>query len=286
MSSSGTLYIVATPIGNLSDISSRAIEILAAVDKIAAEDTRHSKPLLDKLGISSTIFSYHDYSSDDAASNIVKELQEGASIALISDAGTPLISDPGYKLVRLAREAGIRVLPIPGASSVTAALSVSGLPTDRFLFEGFLPSKRSARQKRLQELIKEERTAVFFESTHRITDCLEDFVAILPQQRRLFIAREITKKFESHFLGNPDQCFNWLQEDANQQKGEFVLVVEGCDISTDEDLALAEALRIVLLLEESLSTKQAISLACQITGIRKNKLYEAVLARTSNPDEP
>ena len=282
MNQKGILYIVATPIGNVDDISFRAIEILKEVSKIAAEDTRHSKPLLQKLNIDTSLKSYHDFSGEAVADGLIADLLSGQSIALISDAGTPLISDPGFKLVKLARSKGVEVLPIPGASSVTAALSVSGLPTDRFIFEGFLPNKSSARQKRLQEFSQEERTTVFFESTHRIVDSLQDLVSVLPSSRQLFIAREISKKFETHFLGSAAECLQWITADSQQQKGEFVIVLEGCEESSIEAARQEEALRIVKLLGASVSTKDAVSIASEISGARKNSLYEFVLAQKTS----
>ena len=282
MIQNGILYIVATPIGNVDDISIRAIDILKKVAKIAAEDTRHSKPLLQKLNIETLLKSYHDFSGDAVADGLIADLLDGQSIALISDAGTPLISDPGFKLVKLARSKGIEVLPIPGASSVTAALSVSGLPTDRFIFEGFLPSKSAARQKRLQEFSQEERTTVFFESTHRIVESLQDMVSVLAKSRQLFIAREISKKFETHFLGSAAECLQWITADSQQQKGEFVMIVEGCDEASIEAARQNEALKIVELLGASVSRKDAVAIASEITGARKNKLYEIVISKKSD----
>ena len=281
MSNKGILYIVATPIGNLGDISVRAQEVLQDVHKIAAEDTRHSKPLLQKLGIDTKLFAYHDFSNEELAPSIIDELLQGNSIALISDAGTPLISDPGYKLVRLARESGISVLPIPGASSVTAALSVSGLETDRFAFEGFLPKKPGARQKLLRDLGKEERTVVLFESNHRILDCLRDMEEIFPVGKEVFVARELSKKFETHFLGSASECLQWAESDKNQQKGEFVLVVQGSNESQVEAARQEAALKILELLGDSVSTKDAVAIASEISGARKNQLYEKVLAGKS-----
>lgn len=262
-------------------MSSRAREILQTVDKIAAEDTRHSKPLLQKLGIDTTLISYHDFSGEDSAKSIINELQLGSSIALISDAGTPLISDPGYKLVKQARNAGIAVLPIPGASAVMAALCVSGLPTDRFLFEGFVPAKSGARKKFLQGLQQEQRTCVVFESTHRIIDCLRDMVSTLANDRQIFIAREMSKKFETHFLGSADQCLTWIEADEHQQKGEFVIVIQGCAEADIEESRQELAMNIIDRLGDSLSMKDAVSLASEISGARKNLVYEKVLALTS-----
>jgi 16S rRNA (cytidine1402-2'-O)-methyltransferase len=199
--SAGTLYVVATPIGNLGDISARAIDTLQGVDLIAAEDTRHSKALLEKIEVKTPLTSYHDFSDDSVAVRLLDKLRQGSSIALISDAGTPLISDPGFKLVRLVREAGIAVIPIPGASAITAALCVAGLATDRFCFEGFLPSKQGAREQSLTQLQYELRTIVFYESPHRIEAMLASVVAVFGGRRQVFVAREVTKKFESHFLG-------------------------------------------------------------------------------------
>ncbi|MFT4862124.1 MAG: 16S rRNA (cytidine1402-2'-O)-methyltransferase [Pseudohongiellaceae bacterium] len=279
--SAGILYIVATPIGNIDDISARAIQILGAVDVIAAEDTRHSKQLLNRLGISNKLVAYHDHNDDYVSSKFIDSLAAGQSIALISDAGTPLISDPGYKLVKLARESGVSVIPIPGASAITAALSVAGLATDRFCFEGFLPAKTAAREQRLTQLSKESRTLVFYEAPHRIVAALESFVKVFGEDRLVFLGREITKKFESHFYGSVAEAAEWLNSDSDNQRGEFVIVLSG-DESADaiaEDQA--EAFRIAQLLESEMSLKRAVALASEITGVRKNQLYQAMLARKS-----
>lgn len=273
----GSLYIVATPIGNLDDISKRAIEVLAEVDKIAAEDTRHSKKLLQAIGVATPMVAYHEFSSEAATNKIILELQAGAAIALISDAGTPLISDPGYKLVKQARSAGLQVIPIPGASAITAALSVAGLATDRFSFEGFLPNKTTARQARIAEVAEESRSLVFYESPHRIVASVNDFHDVLGAQRLIFVAREISKKFESHFLGTLAECLEWLQGDANQQKGEFVLVLDGCDETLLTERKLGEAIKLVALLKDDMSMKRAVAVASEFTGARKNQLYAAVL---------
>lgn len=273
----GILYIVATPIGNLEDISSRAINVLASVDIIAAEDTRHSKKLLQSIQVRTQLVSYHDFSSPDATAKIVSKLEKGDSIALISDAGTPLISDPGYRLVKLAREKNISVVPIPGASAFTAALSVAGIPTDRFIFEGFLPNKTAARTKHLQELVLETRTLVFYESPHRIIECLADIAKIFSAEREIFIAREISKKFESHFLGSLAQVIRWIEADADQQKGEFVLVLAGCGADELRNKIERQALDIVELLRGKIPMKQAVTVACEITGARKNAIYDLAL---------
>ena len=273
-----SLYIVATPIGNLQDISSRAIEVLRGVDLIAAEDTRHSAVLLQQYNIRTPLKSYHDFSDNAQAENLVERIQQGQSVALISDAGTPLISDPGYKLVKIARAKGIAVTPIPGASSVIAAISVSGLASDKFCFEGFLPAKSAARQKQLQRLVAETRTLVFFESPHRILASLKDFLLVFGKDRIVFIAREITKKFETFHLDSLEESVAWLEQDSNQQKGEFVLVLEGADSKLFEILNQQRALEIVDLLQAEMPLKKAVALTAQITGARKNALYKAALA--------
>jgi 16S rRNA (cytidine1402-2'-O)-methyltransferase len=285
MSDAGTLYVVATPIGNLDDISRRAIEVLAGVDLIAAEDTRHSQKLLQSIQVATPLVPYHDFSADSAIERILDKLETGSSIALISDAGTPLISDPGYKLVSQARQRNLSVIPIPGASALVTALSVSGLATDRFSFEGFLPSKAAARQKRLAALADEQRTMVFYESTHRIVDSLIDMTSAFSEQRLIFIARELTKRFESHFLGSAAACIDWLGADSNQQKGEFVVVVAGSDEQLEEARRHERAMDIVRLLRDEVSMKKAVGLASQISGARKNLLYEQALKEFSGSDE-
>ncbi|PCJ25089.1 MAG: 16S rRNA (cytidine(1402)-2'-O)-methyltransferase [SAR86 cluster bacterium] len=284
MNDSGSLYIVATPIGNLDDISLRAIEILKSVQLIAAEDTRHSKKLIQSIQVDTPLISYHDFSSESATRKILDKLQAGLSIALISDAGTPLISDPGYKLVCMARQLSIEVLPVPGPCAVTAALSVAGLATDRFVFEGFLSAKSGARQKRLQALAREMRTIVFYESPHRIEVCVEDMALVFGADRQVFIARELTKKFESHFLGSMADCVLWLKSDSNNQKGEFVVVVSGCNEEEDQLRKQQQALEIVELLRREVSMKQAVAIASKITGARKNKLYEIALNNVNFDD--
>jgi len=274
---SGSLYVVATPIGNLEDITPRAVSLLSAVDLIAAEDTRHSKPLLDKFSISTPLRSYHDFSSDAATESIVSDLQSGKSVALISDAGTPLISDPGFRLVRCVREAGIEVIPVPGVSALIAALSVAGLPTDRFCFEGFLPAKTGARCNALQMLVDEQRTLVFYESPHRIRDTLDDMAGVFGSERRIFIAREMTKKFETHFYGSLKESLTWYDADSNNGKGEFVVVVHGCSDEQLQEQRLRNALPLVDELRQQMSMKAAVALASKITGVRKNALYQTVL---------
>ena len=277
MISAGTLYAVATPIGNLDDISRRAIDTLQGVDLIAAEDTRHSKALLEKIEVKTRLTSYHDFSDDSVAARFLDKLQQGQSIALISDAGTPLISDPGFKLVRLVREANIPVIPIPGVSAVTAALSVAGLATDRFCFEGFLASKQGAREQSLSQLKYELRTMVFYESPHRIEAMLASVVVVFGESRQVFVGRELTKKFESHFLGSSSDVLAWLQADSNNQRGEFVVIVAGCDKDAQQSQKQEVGLRLALQLESEMSLKKAVALASDVTGARKNLLYAAMI---------
>ena len=279
MSKTGCLYVVATPIGNLADFSDRGREALAGADCIAAEDTRHSGKLLARFGINRPLLAYHDHSRGRARDKLLRMLRDGAKVALISDAGTPLISDPGYDLVHAAREEGIEVLPIPGPSALIAALSVSGLPTDRFLFAGFLPAAQTARRKRIEERKEEAATWILYESSHRILGCVDDLITVLGAERRIFIARELTKQFESHFLGNLEQAADWLREDANHRKGEFVLVLTGHDAKSDEDERLPEALRIVALLKDDLPLKKSTAIAAKITGLRKNDIYRAAIQK-------
>ncbi|MGB5440952.1 MAG: 16S rRNA (cytidine(1402)-2'-O)-methyltransferase, partial [Gammaproteobacteria bacterium] len=223
----GMLYIVATPIGNLDDISLRALETLKAMPLIAAEDTRHSRKLLARYGISTRLLSLHDHNEQAASDSLLKTLLGGADVALVSDAGTPLISDPGFYLVRAARQAGIRVIPLPGPSACIAALSVAGLPTERFVFEGFLPPRPVARERRLSELASESRTLVFYESSHRICDSLAAMAESLGHDRQATVARELTKTFETIRDGTLAELLHWVQDDPDQQKGEFVVMVQG-----------------------------------------------------------
>lgn len=282
---SGSLYVVATPIGNVEDFTERAVATLQAVDLIAAEDTRHSQPLLARFNINTPVRSYHDFSNDSVLRDLLQRLQDGQSLALISDAGTPLISDPGFRLVKSLRELGIPIVPIPGASALTAALSVAGLATDRFCFEGFLPAKSGQRQARLAELGVETRTMVFYESPHRITATLADLVAVFGAARQLFLGRELTKKFESHYFGDLAGGCSWLDQDANNRKGEFVLVVAGCDPETLAEQQLQRARGLIARLRPAFTMKEAVALACEVTGARKNALYQAVLQEDQEEKE-
>jgi 16S rRNA (cytidine1402-2'-O)-methyltransferase len=267
------LYVVATPIGNLSDMVPRAVSILQSVDLIAAEDTRHSRRLLDHFDIATRCVAYHDHSGAAQLDALVAELQAGRSIALISDAGTPLVSDPGYRLVDAALRANINVIPIPGACAVIAALSAAGLPTDRFIFEGFLPAKTQARQQRLQQLLHEPRTLVFYEAPHRLFDALADMETIFGGERIAVLARELTKMHETIRRAPIAELRNWAVT-TQQDRGECVLLLQGDQAVAAID---GEGERILRLLLDELPIKQASALAAKITGLKKNDLYQLAL---------
>lgn len=272
----GILYIVATPIGNLGDMTPRAVEVLQQVDTIAAEDTRHSAGLLRHFAITTPMFAFHEHNEKQKSAALLQRLLAGETIALISDAGTPLISDPGYVLVREAQQAGVRVVPVPGASALITAFSASGLPTDRFCFEGFLPAKGGARRKQLESLRDEVRTLAFYESPHRILDSLADMVSIFGATREAVLARELTKTFETIRHAPLGELYEWVQGDAYQQKGEFVLLLHGAAKGTDE--LDTEACRIASVLAEELPHKQAAALASRISGAKKNALYQYLIS--------
>ena len=267
------LYIVATPIGNLADITSRAVDTLGAADLIAAEDTRHSKKLLQHLGINTRLVALHEHNERTASAGLIETILQGKSIALVSDAGTPLLSDPGYYLVRSAREAGVRVIPVPGVSAAICALSAAGLPTDRFVFEGFLPARQTARRHRLEQLGSETRTLIVYESSHRIVDSLQDMLAIFGGEREAVVARELTKTFETIRDDNLAGLVAWLTSDSYQQKGEFVVLVRGDQLPENNPLT-TEAEHVLRCLLEELSVKQASKLASKITGVNKRLLYD------------
>ena len=269
----GKLWVVATPIGNLDDLSARASAILRSVDMIAAEDTRHSAALLKHIGSNVRTFALHDHNEHEAAEELVRRLRDGTQIALISDAGTPLVSDPGFRLVRAAREAGIAVSPIPGACAAIAALSVAGLPSNRFVFEGFLPTKSAARRAHLQTLQTETGTLIFYESSHRITDALADLVAMFGGDRRGVLARELTKLFETVLDGTLTELAQRVSTDADQQRGEFVLLVTGADAAADA-AKLVEGRRVFELLRRELPPSRAAKLAAEITGAPRKVLYD------------
>lgn len=272
---SGMLYVVATPIGNLEDLSPRARRILGEVALVAAEDTRHSGQLLQHAGIKTRLLSLHDYNEAERTPKLIETLLAGESVALISDAGTPLISDPGYDLVRAARAAGIRVIPVPGACALVAALSVSGLPTDRFVFEGFLSSKQVARRAALGTLAHEPRTLVFYESAHRLVESLADMAEIFGATRQAVVARELTKLHEAIRDGTLADLCTWAGTDTHADKGEVVLLVAGAPRTEDA----VEAERVLDILLEELPVRQAAGLAAKLTGGKRNELYRKALEK-------
>lgn len=279
---SGCLYIVPTPIGNLSDITLRAIEVLKQVDLVAAEDTRHSAILLNHLNIQVPLLALHDHNEQQRAELLLTRLGQGQSIALVSDAGTPLISDPGYHLVTRCREAGVKVVPLPGPCAAITALSAAGLPTDRFAFEGFLPAKEKARDDKLSALLEEQRTLVFYESPRRLLDSVAAIARILGE-RQVVVARELTKTFES-FQGLPaSDMLAWLQEDPNRCRGEIVLMVAGA--IPDPEALPVDALRTLTLLQAELPLKRAAALTAEIHGVKKNALYKWALAQANDCPE-
>lgn len=267
----GILYVVATPIGNLADLSARAVETLRGVDAICAEDTRHSRPLLAHHRIERPLLALHEHNESEIAAKLVARMLAGESLALISDAGTPLVSDPGYRLVRAAREAGIRVSPLPGACAAIAALSVAGLASDRFAFEGFLPAKPAARRARLAELASEPRTLVFYESSHRIEEMLADARAAFGDARAAVLARELTKLFETVLDGDLATLHARVVADADQRKGEFVVIVAG--VGDDADAKLSEGRRLYAKLCEHLPPSTAAKLAAELSGAPRKALY-------------
>ncbi len=270
MAISPCLYIVPTPIGNLSDITLRAIEVLKSVDCIAAEDTRHSGILLQHLDAKAPMLALHDHNEQQRAGVLIQRIQQGQSIALISDAGTPLISDPGYHLVKACRDAGVKVVPLPGPCAAITALSAAGLPTDRFVFEGFLPAKEKGKEDRLQALADETRTMVFYESPRRVIDTLESMQKVFGD-RPVVAARELTKTFETIHALPLSEMIPWLQEDENRTRGEFVLMVAGKTENSDD--IPAEVQRTLTLLMKDLPLKKAAALTAEIYGVKKNALY-------------
>lgn len=281
--SASTLYIVPTPIGNLGDITQRALAVLASVDLIAAEDTRHTGLLLQHFAINARLFALHDHNEQQKADVLLAKLQSGQSIALVSDAGTPLINDPGYHLVRRCREAGVRVVPLPGACAAITALSASGLASDRFCYDGFLPAKTKGRKDKLRELEEETRTLIFYESTHRLLDSLQDISEVLGAERYVVLAREITKTWESIHGAPVGELLAWVKEDENRRKGEMVLIVEGHQV--DDSALSSEALRTLALLRAELPLKKAAALAAEIHGVKKNALYRYGLEQEGNSGE-
>ena len=271
----GSLYIVATPIGNLADISQRALDILAQVDVIACEDTRHTGKLLSNFSIKNRTLSLHDHNERQRQEQIATMLKEGKSIALVSDAGTPLISDPGFHIVKYLRSQDLPVVPIPGPCALITALCASGLPTDRFSFEGFLPSKSGARKITLAALANEPRTMVFYDAPRRAIDTVADIVEVLGAERQIVIARELTKTFETIHNDTAGNLLAWLQEDANQLKGEMVLIIEGHKV--DPNAISPQIITTLKLLLEELPPKKACAIAASIYGVKKNTLYDVAL---------
>ena len=274
----GILYIVATPIGNLQDITQRALDTFTQVDLIAAEDTRHSGLLLSHYGIKKPFFALYDHNEQEKAHILVEKLKQGSNIALISDAGTPLISDPGFHLVRQCREAGIRVVPLPGACAAITALCASGIASDRFCFEGFLPAKSKARKDKLENIAEEDRTLIFYESTHRILDTLEDMQLVLGEERYIVLAREMTKTWETIVGDTVKNLREWLLEDPNRTKGEMVLIVEGKPKSDNNDEISPQAVKALELIAEELPLKKAAAIVAELYGYKKNALYQFGLA--------
>lgn len=278
----GTLYVVATPIGNLSDITLRALEVLAAVDIIAAEDTRRSRGLLDRHGIDTPLTSLHEHNEEARSAELVARLTDGASVALVSDAGTPLISDPGYRLVSAAHDAGVRVVPIPGASAVPAALSVAGIATDRFVFEGFLPARANRRRERLELLAREPRTLVFFESPHRLRASLVDMRESLGASRMLTVARELTKQFETLYRGSMDKVIEAVEADRAATKGELVIVVAGAG---ELPVLAGDSEKVLEILGNELPPRQAARLAARLTGSDARELYRRLTDTRSKAND-
>ncbi len=274
--SEGLLYVVATPIGNLADITLRALETLKTVDAIAAEDTRHTSGLLSHFGISKKLIAVHEHNEHQSAEKLLTQLRAGESIALVTDAGTPGISDPGAVVVDIVRKAGVKVVPIPGVSAVVAALSAAGIQQNGFLFHGFLPASGAARRKALESLKSQTVTLVFYEAPHRIVESITDMANVLGAERRVTFARELTKTFETIYSCDLGMAAAWLQADANQQRGEFVLLVEAEPVKEAEEIS-ADAQRVLKLLLAELPLKQAVKLATEITGEKKNDLYELAL---------
>ena len=277
----GTLYVVATPIGNLRDLSPRATDILGSVSLIAAEDTRHTGQLLQLFGIDTRLTPLHEHNESGKVDSLIATLLRGESVAIVSDAGTPLISDPGFSLIAAARSNGVPVVAVPGACAAIAALSVAGLPTDRFAFEGFLPAKSTARRAQLESLVAESRTLIFYEAPHRIVEALQDMAAMLGNERAASVSRELTKRFETTYYGTLAELAQKAANDADMARGEIVIVVEGASAQlATVDL---DAQKILRLLAEELSPAQAAKLTARITGAKRSELYELAtsLARPS-----
>ena len=280
----GKLYVVATPIGNLADMSFRAVEVLKKVDLIAAEDTRHVKILLQHYGITNKLVSLHQYNEDKASAVLLEKLREGQSIALVSDAGTPLLSDPGMPLVKLVKDAGLDVVPIPGACALIAALSAAGLPVTQFSFEGFLPRTSSARKAFFNERLLSPKTWVFYESCHRILASLQDMAEILPLDREIVIARELTKLHETIVKTSLGEALALVEQNDNMRKGEFVVIVDGAVVDKKEQMITPDQEKLLQVLLRECSIKTAVAMAVEITGVRKKLLYQAALEMDKSKD--
>ena len=272
----GELYLVATPIGDMTDIAPRALDILNTVDIVAVEDKRRSSRLFSHFGIKTPMISYHDHSEEKQVKKIIDELLCGKSVALISDAGTPLISDPGFKLVNAAKDKSIKVSPIPGPCALIAAISASGLPSNRFIFEGFLPAKSIARITKIQNISADSRTIIFYEAPHRILETLIDMIKVIGPSRKIVLARELTKTYETFISGTLKGVLEIIEKDLNQQKGEIVIVLAGAD-SSEKKIETQDSKRILSVLLEDLPLKQAVSLGSRITGVQKNIFYKLAL---------
>ncbi len=273
----GVLYIVATPIGNLGDITQRAIDTLKLVDRVCAEDTRNTRKLLTHFGIQADLQALHDHNERQKIESVKTWLNAGENIALVSDAGTPLISDPGYHLVNELGDEDFKIVPIPGASAIITALSIAGLPTDRFTFEGFLPAKSVGKNKALQANAKEQRTQVYYESSHRIVPTIEAMAIVFGEARKVVLARELTKMFEQVFRGTLGELQTWISEDRMHQKGEFVLMVDGFEAEVDTDKIESSTEDLLKILLDELPVKQVATLAAKITGKKKNELYKQAM---------
>lgn len=280
-----TLYIVPTPIGNLDDITLRALQILKQVDLIAAEDTRRTGLLLQHFAINTRMISLHDHNEQQKTDQLIPQLKQGLSIALVSDAGTPLINDPGYHLVKSCCQAGILVVPLPGPCAAITALSAAGIASDRFCYEGFLPAKRKSRQEVLQALTEESRTLIFYESPHRLLDTLADMVAIWGTERYVVLARELTKTWESIHGLPVGELLDWVKVDENRSRGEMVLVVQGYRAPQEGEVVISsEVKKTLALLQQSLPLKKAAAITAEIYGLKKNALYKYSLEQQVSAD--
>ena len=280
--SAGCLYVVATPIGNLGDFSPRALSVLAAVDAICAEDTRTTGQLLSHFGLRKSMLALHDHNESRVAEQVVERLRQGAVLALVSDAGTPLMSDPGYGVVKAVREAGLELKTVPGPSALVAALSIAGLPTDEFSFVGFLPAKSQARRTRLEALAREPRTWVFYEAPHRVLDCARDIAAMLPPDRLIFVGRELTKRFEQGVRMTVAELPGWVEADGHHQRGEFVLAVAGMPMQAKSLATTVDSAQLLRLLVTELAPAKAAKLAAELTGESRKALYAEAVRLTGN----